>query len=154
MKLHFLRVIVHLVCLRCIWLTALRISMLLHQRERKFINIGETELLKDEIKPFLFFSYLLRCERYNKVRVSQLFILLHHFKLYVYHLKDAIEDHVVVKVKLLIQIVLFLKLIKLLCRFLHIVKVTLKCQMCLLNNLMNQRSLLSKSSRAFAVYGN
>ena len=57
----------------------------------------------------------------------------------------------VVEVKLLVQIVLFLELVELLRRSLYIKEITLQCQMCVLNHLMNQRSLLSKGGGSSVV---
>lgn len=65
--------------------------------------------------------FLFQSEWHLSVRVESKFPVLHRLKFDVDDLNDTVKDHVIVELKLLVEIVLLLELLELLCSIQQIV---------------------------------
>jgi len=80
------------------------------------VQVGHVELFNAVrlLMLLVHLSQLLLRVGHRRIRVNFLLPFLHHLKLDIDHLNDAVEDHVVVELKFLVKIVLFFELFKLL----------------------------------------
>ena len=123
-------------------------SALIATSERQLLDVGPAELLEPIVAALVAVADLLGRQRHDDVGVDLLLPFLHHFELDVDDLHDSVVDHVVVEVELLVQVVLFFQLVELLGRVLNVVQLALEGQVRVLDDLMDQRTLLSQGSCA------
>ena len=95
--------------------------------KRQFSHIGHAQLMESIVVTILIhLSELLARVGDNDIGVNFLLPVLHHLKFGVDDLNDAIEHHVVVKVKLWVKIMLLLQAFEVFSRALDIMELTLQ----------------------------